>query len=74
MELQNLKNLREARKFTCQDIADKVGISKNYYWMIERGDRNLSYPLAVQIAEVFDLEPDDIFLTNKSTKCVHDES
>ncbi|EUJ53831.1 XRE family transcriptional regulator [Listeria fleischmannii FSL S10-1203] len=50
---------------TCQDIAERIGITKNYYWLIERGDRNLSYPLAVKIANVFGLEPDDIFLTKK---------
>ncbi|EUJ24721.1 XRE family transcriptional regulator [Listeria grandensis FSL F6-0971] len=70
MQLQNLKKLRVSRKLTCQDVADQIGITKNYYWMIERGDRGLSYELAVQIAQVFDLNPDDIFLNNESTKCV----
>ncbi|MBC2391318.1 helix-turn-helix domain-containing protein [Listeria booriae] len=70
MQLQNLKKLRVSRKLTCQDVADQIGITKNYYWMIERGDRGLSYELAVQIAQVFDLNPDDIFLNNKSTKRV----
>lgn len=59
--LDKLRNLRIKNNFTYQDMADKVGISKAYYWQLENGNRNLYYDLAKKIAKVFNLKPDDIF-------------
>lgn len=67
MELHKLKELRLEKGMSCQEVASKIGVTKSYYWMIERGDRRLTYELAVNIASVFQLQPDDIFLTSKST-------
>ncbi|EAF4327015.1 XRE family transcriptional regulator [Listeria monocytogenes] len=48
---------------TYGDVATKVGISKEYYWMIENGERDgYTYNTAKKIASVFDKNPDDIFL------------
>jgi len=69
MVLIELKSIRENHKLTYQEVADKVGISKEYYWMIENGKRKLSYPLAVKIAAVFNKNPDEIFLSNELTRC-----
>ena len=52
---------------TYQQVAEQVGISKEYYWMLENGKRRLSYELAVKIASVFGKSPDDIFLHNELT-------
>lgn len=65
-----LKQLRKKNKLTCKAVAEKVGITKEYYWMIENGGRKgFSYSLAKKIATVFNVKPDDIFfnedLTNK---------
>ena len=46
---------------TCDDMAIKLGISKPFYWQIENGKRNLSYKMAVKIASIFKMKPDDIF-------------
>lgn len=70
--LVKLKKLREMENLTNQEVADKVGISKEYYWMIENGKRKLSYELAVKIANVFGTKPDDIFLNNELTTGEHD--
>lgn len=67
MILEKLKAIREMQNLTYQEVADKVGISKEYYWMIENGKRKLSYDLAVKIANVFDQSPDEIFLHNELT-------
>ena len=56
-----LKELREKNNLTYQDMADKLGICKAYYWQIENGNRNLYYDLAKKIAAIFNLKPDDIF-------------
>ena len=45
-------------------MADKLGISKAFYCQIENGVRRLSYDMAVRIAQVFNLKPDTIFLTD----------
>ena len=59
--LEKLKELREENNYTYQDMADKIGICKAYYWQLENGNRNLYYDLAKKIAQVFGLKPDDIF-------------
>ena len=59
--LEKLKKLREKNKFTYQDMANKLGICKAYYWQIENGNRNLYYDLAKRISAIFNLKPDDIF-------------
>ncbi|MED4461818.1 helix-turn-helix domain-containing protein [Metabacillus fastidiosus] len=67
MSLVKLKNIRINQGLTCQQVADKVYISKEYYWMLENGKRRLTYELAVKIAKVFNASPDYIFLDNKLT-------
>lgn len=67
MALEKLKVIRNKKGLTCKQVADLVGISKEYYWMIENGKRRLTYDLAVKIAKVFDTSPDDIFLDSKLT-------
>ncbi len=62
MYVDKLKTVRNESGLTCQQVADKVGITKEYYWMIENGKRRLSYEMSVKIATVFSLKPDDIFL------------
>lgn len=68
MKLEKLKNMRESENLTYQQVADKVGISKEYYWMIENGKRRLTYELAVKIAQVFKSNPDYIFLESELTR------
>lgn len=62
MPLNKLRAVRNASGYTCQQVADEVGITKEYYWMIENGKRRLSYEMSMKIAAVFKLKPDDIFL------------
>ncbi|MFK4568132.1 helix-turn-helix transcriptional regulator [Enterococcus sp. UD-01] len=66
--LEKLKKIREENNYSGSDVAEMVGITKGYYSLIENGKRGLSYPLAVKIAAVFNLKPDDIFLNNEFTK------
>ena len=60
--IEQLKKVREQSKLTAAEVAEKVGITKGYYSMIENGKRGLSYTIAVKIADVFDMKPDEIFL------------
>ena len=43
------------------DMSRMLGLSKSYYWQIENGYRRLFYDIAVKIADIFNLRPDDIF-------------
>ena len=66
--LYTLKNIRIQYGMTFQQVAEKVGITKEYYWQIENGKRKLSYELAVKISSVFNKKPDEIFLYDELTK------
>ncbi|MBR3898102.1 MAG: helix-turn-helix transcriptional regulator [Bacilli bacterium] len=56
-----LIKLRKKHKISSTDMANKLGISKTFYWQIEHGERRLSYEMAVKISNLFNLKPDDIF-------------
>ena len=60
-KLTKLEALRKAYNLTYKDMALKLDMSKAYYWQIENGNRNLYYKVAVKIAKVFKLKPDDLF-------------
>lgn len=57
----NLKKIREENNYSCYDMADKLGISQGFYWQIENKKRKLYYEMAVKIAKIFNLKPDDLF-------------
>jgi len=56
-----LKEYRIKSKFTNQMMADFLGISKPYYWQLEHDKKRLSYDMAIKMAEIFNLKPDDLF-------------
>lgn len=59
--MERLKELRKSKKFSHQYMADRLNISKPFYWQIEKGKRRLSYDMAVKIASIFKMKPDEIF-------------
>jgi len=61
MNNTKLKELRTKNNFTYQVMGDKLNVSKTFYWQLENNKRKLSYARSIQIAEIFDLKPDDIF-------------
>ena len=56
-----LKKLRLKNNYTSKYIADLLGISKPFYSQIENGRRRLTYDMAVRIATIFKMKPDEIF-------------
>ncbi|NLM63397.1 MAG: helix-turn-helix transcriptional regulator [Mollicutes bacterium] len=56
-----LQQYRTEKNYTFQDMADMLNISKTYYWQLENKKRRLSYEMAVKIAALFNLKPDDLF-------------
>lgn len=58
-----LKKLRLENKWSIKDISEKLNISAAYYCLIENKKRNLSYEMAIKIAQLFNLKPDELFLS-----------
>ena len=62
MERYNkLRELRLANKYTVQNMADMIGISKSFYSQLENCKRRLLYDMAIRIAAVFKMKPDELF-------------
>lgn len=56
-----VKEARELKKMTQEEVAKKAGISPNYYAKIERGTINTSIEKANKIAKALGVEVSDIF-------------
>ena len=56
-----LKVLRAERDWSQQDLADRLGVSRQSVNAIEKGRYDPSLPLAFSISEVFELPIEEIF-------------
>ena len=56
-----LKVLRAERDWSQQDLADRLGVSRQSVNAIEKGRYDPSLPLAFSIAEVFELAIEEVF-------------
>ena len=56
-----LKVLRAERDWSQQDLADRLGVSRQSVNAIEKGRYDPSLPLAFSIAEIFQLAIEEIF-------------
>ena len=63
--MKNLKKLRLTNNYSYKDMAFFLDISRSYYWQLENNKSRLYYDIAVRIAEIFKLKPDDIFYNEK---------
>jgi len=66
--MNNLKNVRVKNGISMQQMADILNISKTFYWQLENKKRRLSYDMAVRIADIFTLKPDDLFYNDFKSK------
>ena len=57
-----LKNLREANGMTMQSVADRIGVSKQYYQMIESGERQkkMDITLVTALSTIFSISIEQI--------------
>jgi len=62
-----LVEARKKKNFTHQNVADLVGIKRQYYGMIENGERTPSVGIAKKIAGILDVEW-TLFFENDSNK------
>jgi len=56
-----VKDLRNERGWTQQDLAEAVGVSRQSINSIERNRYIPSLPLALEFARIFDCSTDEIF-------------
>ena len=56
-----LKKIRNEKGYTIKDMATKLKVSQAFYCQLENNKRNLSYVMAVKIANILSLKPDDLF-------------
>lgn len=59
-----LVKLRKDKHMTQEDIAADLSISRAYYGMIEKNQRNPSLAVAKQIADYFGVGVDDVFFND----------
>lgn len=59
--MQKLSEIRKEKKYSYQYMANLLKISKPFYWQIENGKRRLSYVMAIKIASIFNMKPDELF-------------
>lgn len=50
-----IREARESKGIYQADIAEQLGVSRSYYTMIEAGNREIYFSLAVNICAVLDL-------------------
>lgn len=63
-----IKNLREEKKLTQEELAERLGISRQSIISVERGKNLPSLPLALRIAEIFEQSFDELFFGKQSKK------
>lgn len=59
--MDNLKKIRKQTGLTIYDMADKLGITASFYSQIENKKRRLFYDMAIKIADIFEVTPDELF-------------
>lgn len=66
--MEKLRQLRKSINMNYTQFADLLGISKAYYWQIENNTRGLSYNMAIKIADIFKMKPDEVFYEDVKKK------
>lgn len=66
---KTIQTLRKKQNLTQKETAEKLGITKEYLSMIERGVRNPSDDLKEKMSELYKQPIGVIFLSLKETKC-----
>ena len=60
-DVKKLKKLRIEKGYSIKDMSDFLNISTAYYCLIENKKRNLYYDMAIKIASIFNMKPDELF-------------
>lgn len=61
----NLRHYRKLKKITQKELAEKVNVTSDYIYMIEKGTRNPGIFLAKRISDILGKSMEEIFFNNK---------
>lgn len=65
---RRLKSLREEKDLTQEELADRLGISRQSIISVEKGKCLPSLPLALRISEIFEKSLEDLFFDSQKEK------
>jgi putative transcriptional regulator len=71
--INRLRELRAARRWSQQDLADRCGVSRQTVNAIETGRYDPSLPLAFKFAQVFDQAIESMFAPTPTGSTEEDE-
>ncbi|MEG0026488.1 MAG: helix-turn-helix transcriptional regulator [Bacilli bacterium] len=63
-----LKEKRTEAGYSCRQMAQRLNICKTFYWQLENNKRRISYEMAINIAGIFKLKPDELFYEDFKSK------
>ena len=69
----SIRLLREQKNWSQEEMAERMGMSKNGYAKIERGESNLGVKRLQQIAEILEVPASDL-LAEKNVICLINEN
>lgn len=66
--MEQIKRMREQHGLTQKELAERLDVTEEYIYMIEKGSRSPSTKLAIKMSALFNVTLDEIFFANQSNK------
>lgn len=61
MEVATLRSIRLSKNMDIQVVADEIGVTNMYMYMIERGVRNPGDKIKRKLAKVYNISMDELY-------------
>lgn len=63
-----LEEIRKKKNLGLTDASKKIGITKTYLYLVEKGQRNPSDTIKIKMSKVYGVSPTTIFWATQLTK------